>query len=161
MYPKITHQCTPEPLLERTLRVLSQFCSKCTHFAPEPLIKSSFKIYSGICPKLTQWVHLKLLKRNSQCGSILPQTLKEPVGYIAGHIVVNVMIFTLFLLSSHRLTYTSFLFHSITPSFSLSHTHSSIGDFGLFGQLGLLSNRTTTPRNPPQSRSPPSPRTPR
>jgi len=48
-------------------------------------MKSSFKMYSEIYPKHTLWVRSKLFKRNSQFGSILPQTLKEPIEYMVGY----------------------------------------------------------------------------
>ena len=86
---KWTHQYTHEPLFERTLRVLSQFCSRCAHNMPEPLIESSFIKYPSMWPQCAQWVLFKELTTNSQCGSILPQTLKELTEYMVEYIEIK------------------------------------------------------------------------
>ena len=41
--------------------------------------------------KSTHWVHFNLIKENPQFGSIFPQTLTEPIGYMVGYIVVKLM----------------------------------------------------------------------
>jgi len=56
---------------------------------PEPLIESSFKEYPKICPQYAQWVLFKELTTNSQCGSILPQTLKELIEYMVEYIEIK------------------------------------------------------------------------
>jgi hypothetical protein len=66
---------------QNTQWVLSQFYFQCAHCAPEPLIKGSFKNHPSMGPQCTQWVLSKVLTANSQLGSILPQTLKELIGY--------------------------------------------------------------------------------
>jgi hypothetical protein len=56
---------------------------------PEPLAESSFKKYPLIRPQCTQQVLLKVLTTNSQCGSMLLQTLKELIEYMIEYIVVE------------------------------------------------------------------------
>ena len=58
---------------------------------PEPFIVGSFKKYPSIWSKSTHWVYFNLIKENSQFGSIFPQTLKEPIGYMVGYIVVKLI----------------------------------------------------------------------
>ena len=40
----------------------------------------------------TQWVLFKVSTKNSQCGSIFPQFLKEPIEDMVGYIVITLMV---------------------------------------------------------------------
>ena len=81
-----THQYTHEPLFERTLRVLSQFCSRCAHNMPEPLIESSFikylAIWSQCTQPYTQWVLWEFVVKLNHIESLLWVLWKEPTGHI-------------------------------------------------------------------------------
>ena len=50
---------------------------------------SSFIKYPQMWPQCTQWVFCKVLTMNSQFGPILPQTLKELIGYMVEYIVIT------------------------------------------------------------------------
>jgi len=48
----------------------------------------SFKIYPRIQSECPQQILFKVITIYSQCGSILPQTLKELINYVVGYIVI-------------------------------------------------------------------------
>ena len=49
----------------------------------------SFTILIKTYPQYAWWVLFKELTTNSQCGSILPQTLKELIEYMVEYIVIK------------------------------------------------------------------------
>jgi len=58
---------------------------------PEPLIESSFKNCPPMWSQYAWWVLSKEPTTNSQCGSILPQTLTESIEYVFEYIVIKLV----------------------------------------------------------------------
>ena len=86
---QITSKSTQWVLCERTPQFLSQFTSQCAHRRTSAtcteFFESSFKMYPVMWSQCTQWVFFKEPTKNSLCGSILPQTLKEIIEYVSAH----------------------------------------------------------------------------